>query len=270
MNLIPAMNEPADSLQDRNFDDLADQFARRVYGGSKGRIRLALLERDLREAVPGLYGDGPRQRILDAGGGEGIFSLELARLGHAVDLCDLSAGMVQRAQAHVNAAGLQSKMRCWQSSVQSLPDDVVYDLVLFHAVLEWVADPRAALVAVLKRIRPGGQLSLMFYNLHSTVFRSVVRGFLDKVLAGDLRGKGRGLTPISPLEPDQVLLWLEQAGMEVQVRSGIRVFHDYMHHDIRKQQDDSAMLALEQRYSRLEPYRSLARYYHVVARKPEN
>lgn len=264
------MTTPEQPLQDRNFDDLADQFARRVYGGSKGRIRLVLLDRDLREAVPALYGEGPRLRILDAGGGEGQFSQTLAALGHQVDLCDLSGEMVQRAQASAQAAGLGERMRCFQASVQDLPVTGGYDLVLFHAVLEWVADPYSTLQAVLRQVRPGGQLSLMFYNLHSTVFRSVVRGFLDKVLAGDLRGKGRGLTPISPLEPEQVLGWLEAAGLVVQVRSGVRVFHDYMHHDIRKQQDDASLLALEQRYSRQEPYRSLARYYHVVARKPEN
>lgn len=262
------MTHPEAPLQDRNFDDLADQFARRVYGGSKGRIRLALLERDLREAVPGLYGEGPRLRILDAGGGEGQFSQTLAALGHSVALCDLSAEMVQRAQASVQAAGLAERMRCFQASVQELPVGEGYDLVLFHAVLEWVADPFATLQAVLRQVRPGGQLSLMFYNLHSTVFRSVVRGFLDKVLAGDLRGKGRGLTPISPLEPEQVLAWLAEAGWEVQLRSGVRVFHDYMHHDIRKQQGAVVLLALELRYSRLEPYRALARYYHVVARRP--
>ena len=263
------MTESDPARDDRNFDDLADQFAGRVYGGAKGRIRLALLERDLRETVPALYSEGPRLRILDAGGGDGPVSLGFAALGHQVDLYDLSAEMVKRAQARVETAGLRDKMQCRQASVQSLPDNGGYDLVLFHAVLEWVADPPATLQSVIRQVRPGGILSLMFFNLHSTLFRSVLRGFWDRVLAGDLRGKGRGLNPISPLEPAQVLHWLEQADMRILVRSGIRVFHDYLHHDIRKSQDESALLALETRYSRTEPYRSLARYYHVVARKPE-
>ncbi|HVL00722.1 MAG TPA: methyltransferase domain-containing protein [Dongiaceae bacterium] len=262
------------SQHDRNFDDLADQFARRVYGGSKGRIRLALLERDLREAVPTLYDEKPRLRILDAGGGEGQFSQTLAALGHSVDLCDLSAVMVARAQERVNAAGLSDRMRCFQAAVQDVEPapgyEQGYDLVLFHAVLEWVADPHAVLQDVLRHVRPGGQLSLMFYNLHSTVFRSVLRGFWDRVLAGDLKGRGKGLTPISPLVPDDVLDWLAAAGLDIQVRSGVRVFHDYLHHDMRKQQDnEAALLELELRYSRQEPFRSLARYYHVIARKPE-
>lgn len=260
---------PASPLQDRNFDDLADQFARRVYGGSKGRLRLALLERDLREAVPVLYEAGGALSILDAGGGEGPVSMALAAQGHRVDLLDLSAEMVRRAQARVAAAGLTQRMRCVQGAVQDWPlSSEGYDLVLFHAVLEWVADPRATLQAVLRQVRPGGQVSLLFYNRHSTVFRSVLRGFFQRVLAGDLRGKGKGLTPISPLEPDEVLDWLAAAGMQIQLRSGVRVFHDYLHHDIRQQQSEADLLALELRYSRQEPYRSLARYYHVVATRP--
>lgn len=257
------------SLQDRNFDDLADQFARRVYGGTKGLIRLQLLERDLREALPNLYDPlSPRLSILDAGGGEGQFSRALARLGHRVTLWDLSAEMVRRAQAQVEAEGLADVMTCRQGSVQDLPPDG-HDLVLFHAVLEWVADPFAVLQQVMAQVREGGTLSVMFYNRHSTIFRSVLRGFLRKILDGDIRGKGKGLTPISPLEPDEVLGWLQAAGFQIQVRSGIRVFHDYLHHDVRNKVDEQELLALEADYSRREPYRSLARYYHVVAHKKE-
>lgn len=258
------------TCQDRNFDDLADQFASRVYGGAKGRIRLHLLERDLREGLPGLYDPAsPRLNILDAGGGEGQFSRGLAHLGHRVHLYDLSAEMVRRAQVAVEAEGLTNQMTCRQGAVQDLPPDT-YDLVLFHAVLEWVADPAAVLQQVMARVKEGGTLSVMFYNRHSTIFRSVLRGFLQKVLSGDIRGKGKGLTPISPLEPDEVLGWLQQAGFNVQVRTGIRVFHDYLHHDVRGKVDEQMLLALETEYSRREPYRSLARYYHVVAHKQES
>ncbi len=38
------------------------------------------------------------------------------------------------------------------------------DLILFHAVLEWVADPLSVLQTLWSMLRPGGTLSLMFYN----------------------------------------------------------------------------------------------------------
>jgi S-adenosylmethionine-dependent methyltransferase len=48
----------------------------------------------------------------------------------------------------------------------------------------------------------------------------------------------------------------------------VRVFHDYLRE--KRQQHDSyaALLELETRYCRQEPYISLGRYIHVTALKP--
>lgn len=51
------------------------------------------------------------------------------------------------------------------------------------------------------------------------------------------------------------------------MESGIRVFHDYMHKDVRDRRDEQDILQLEMRYSRQEPYRSMGRYYHMIGRK---
>jgi S-adenosylmethionine-dependent methyltransferase len=55
---------------DRNFDDLADKFERKVYGGLKGDIRLAVIWRDLLSPVPQIS-HGSHLRILDIGAGSG-------------------------------------------------------------------------------------------------------------------------------------------------------------------------------------------------------
>ena len=38
--------------QDRNFDDLAGRFKKNIYGGLKGAVRLAVLQRDFRNTSP--------------------------------------------------------------------------------------------------------------------------------------------------------------------------------------------------------------------------
>lgn len=40
-------------MSDRHFDELATRFAEKIYGGAKGAIRLAVLQADLAEALPG-------------------------------------------------------------------------------------------------------------------------------------------------------------------------------------------------------------------------
>ena len=39
-------------MSDRHFDELATRFAEKIYGGAKGAIRLAVLQADLKEALP--------------------------------------------------------------------------------------------------------------------------------------------------------------------------------------------------------------------------
>lgn len=58
------------------------------------------------------------------------------------------------------------------------------DLILFHAVLEWVADPRSVLQTLWSVLRPGGVLSLMFYNAHGLLMHNMVAGNFDYVQAG--------------------------------------------------------------------------------------
>ena len=47
---------------------------------------------------------------------------------------------------------------CLQELVQ------VVDLVLFHAVVEWMADAESALEVLSQCLKPGGHLSCLFYN----------------------------------------------------------------------------------------------------------
>ena len=88
--------------KDRNFDDLADKFARKIYGGLKGDIRLAVIWRDLLAVVPAIEGQTPL-RILDVGGGLGQFTLRLAGLGHSLIYSDLSQNMLSQTQQQARA-----------------------------------------------------------------------------------------------------------------------------------------------------------------------
>ena len=82
-------------MSDHSFDGLSEKFAQNIYATSKGKIRTAVVWRDLEQ---GLKQAGNRPlRILDAGGGFGFFAQKLAALGHDVTLCDLSSDMLELA-----------------------------------------------------------------------------------------------------------------------------------------------------------------------------
>ncbi|MEE3649564.1 MULTISPECIES: tRNA uridine 5-oxyacetic acid(34) methyltransferase CmoM [unclassified Brenneria] len=255
-------------MQDRNFNDIAEKFARNIYGTTKGRLRQAVLWQDL-SGLLAQFPDRPLN-ILDAGGGEGHMACRLAALGHQVLLCDLSDEMIQRAKQAAGAQDVIHNMRFVQSAAQDIGQymDKPADLILFHAVLEWVAQPQQALKILYDCLSPGGVLSLMFYNQHALLMRNMVLGNFAYVQAGMPKRKRRSLSPDHPLDPQQVYGWLDELGLSIRGKTGVRVFHDYLQNKQQQSDNFAEILELEQRYCRQEPFVSLGRYIHVMARKP--
>lgn len=98
----------------------------------------------------------------------------------------------------------------------------------------------------------------MFYNANGLLMHNMVAGNFDYVQLGMPKKKNRTLSPDYPREPQQVYHWLEEIGWQIVSKTGVRVFHDYLRE--KRQQHDSyaALLALETRYCRQEPYLSWA------------
>lgn len=250
-------------LQDRNFDKLVDKFEKKVYDTLKGEWRLKLLKEDLSE----LREKAPMQ-VWDAGCGFAQISQWLAEAGHHLTLCDLSHQMLIRARNNFSQAGLEATFI--EGAAQDIaPSLQSFDLVLFHAVLEWLAEPRLTLQAVAEKVHPGGYLSLLFYNRNSVIIRNTLRGGwrLPYLLNDEYLGKGKKLTPPNPQIPEEVCKWLSDWGFEIEIHTGIRVFHDYIAHEVLAESELDELLELEYRYCREPTYRNMARYIHILAKR---
>ena len=250
--------------QDRNFDDLVERFENRVYDTGKGNWRLRLLMQDL----DGISDNKSCLSVWDAGCGFAQISQWLAEKGHSLTVCDLSEKMLARAKAGFSSSGLSADFH--HASIQQLapllPD---FDLVLFHAVIEWLADPLAGLAIVMNKVKPGGYLSLLFYNRNAMVYSNVLKGQwrLKPILEDTYLGKGNRLTPPNPQYPHEIEQHLMDHGFEIQAHTGIRVFHDYINNETMDMTDTGELFALEERYCRMPVYRDMGRYVHLLARK---
>ena len=255
---------------DRNFDDLADRFERKVYGGLKGEIRLALIWRDLQTLVPEIN-SSKKLRILDIGGGLGQIAVKLAALGHHVDYNDLSKEMLLKAQKLATEHGVADKMGWYHCAYQDLNQQLSqskehYDLVLCHALAEWLADPTSLVPTLKTFIADKGHLSLTFYNRHSLVYRNLIRGNF-RVLEGDFEADANSLTPTQPLDPQVMLKKVNDSGLKLLNSSGIRVFTDYVTTVRGGHTDSQSVIDKELEYAQLEPYKWLGRYIHLIASK---
>lgn len=258
------------SITDRSFDGIADKFQRNIYQSSKGQIRLHVLLRDLAE-LPQLQ--QPCQ-IIDVGAGQGQLSLALAAQGHSVLLTDISADMLQIARQQAQQLNI-SNVDFAQVSLSQLAasqpvaePSTQYPLVLCHAMLEWLAEPQAAIAQLKTLVAPGGVLSLMFYNIDAKRFGNIVFGNFEYVAANLQVKKKVSLSPQQPLSPAEVKSWCNDAGFTLLAKTGVRCFHDYLRDKTLQQSHFEQLLALEMQYSRTEPYASLGRYQHLLLQRP--
>ena len=251
---------------DRNFDDLARRFTDNIYGSPKGQIRLAILKEEL-DTFLSRFPENTCLRVLDAGCGPGYMALYLAQRGHEVVLCDHSAEMLQRAQQLFAEQAPDAKVTFIESPLQALPEHVdgKFDLLLFHAVLEWVTQPQQVLQQLLSLLQPQGYFSLLFYNRNSLVFRNLLRGNFRKVASDQFAGDPKSLTPTNPLLPQEVYGWLESLGLSILARTGVRILYDYLPRDILQQRSLEDILDMERRHCRQEAFIDLGRYIHVLS-----
>ncbi|MEL0167784.1 MAG: methyltransferase domain-containing protein [Pseudomonadaceae bacterium] len=251
-------------MTDRYFDHLGARFAQRIYDSPKGAIRLAVLQRDMEHWLPALLHADKPLRILDIGAGLGQISCWLAGLGHQLTVAEPSDVMLNAARERIDASHPRLPVRYLLAPLQELATQgEQYDLVVFHAVLEWLAEPAAALQQLASLLLPHGALSLAFYNRDALIYKNLVKGQFKKLRKKPLSGQGKsGLTPQQPLDPRDVQLWTQAADLDCVGTSGVRVFYDYMPEPFCSDSSLEDLIEFELRYSQHPAYQHLGRYLH--------
>lgn len=248
---------------DRNFDDLFDRFDSKIYDTVKGEWRLRLLKEDLAQFVSASTLD-----VWDAGCGQGQISLWLAEQGHHLTLCDLSEKMLNTAKVNFEQANITANF--YQLSAQSLASELPqFDLVICHAVLEWLSEPILSLQTIMQKVKPNGYLSLLFYNRNAMVYSNVLKGGwrLPPILDDSYIGKGNKLTPPNPQFPHEIIDVIHHAGFTVETHTGVRIFNDYMSQQARDNSDQAVLFELEHKYCRMPVYRDMGRYIHLLLKR---
>ncbi|WP_404437744.1 methyltransferase domain-containing protein [Stutzerimonas chloritidismutans] len=247
-------------MTDRHFDELATRFAEKIYGGAKGAIRLAVLQADLAEILP--------QRplgVLDIGAGLGHMSLWLAQQGHTVTLAEPAEPMLEGARKQFAEAGQTGTFI--QAPWQDVENHVKgrFDLVICHAVLEWLAEPQTILPVLHRLVAEDGWLSLAFYNRDALIYRNLLKGHFKKLRTQTYAGERQSLTPQQPLDPRELAAQLAPH-WQVESTSGVRVFHDYMPADFQARTEPADLIEMELAYRRHPSFAGLGRYLHWLCR----
>ena len=214
--------------------------------------------------------------MLDAGGGNGLDSLSLARMNHHVDLVDLSQQMLNDAGASAALAGVTKRLDIHAIDVLSIADTFAensFDVVLCHNVIQFVDEVKALLETLCRVLKPGGMLSLISTNQYSLPYQAA---FLEQDLdkAFDLLDSSDQHNPVFDIDQqefhaEEVIDWMSTAGLKLEKHYGIRCLYNYWGTNKLKENSQvyEQLKRLEFELTGRHPYRLTARQFQLIARK---
>ncbi|HCJ30306.1 MAG TPA: SAM-dependent methyltransferase, partial [Pseudomonas sp.] len=182
-----------------------------------------------------------------------------------VTLAEPAEPMLEGARQRFAAAGQTATFI--QAPWQDVENHVEgrFDLVICHAVLEWLAEPQAILPVLHRLIAADGWLSLAFYNRDALIYRNLLKGHFKKLRSQTYAGERQSLTPQQPLDPRELAAQLAPH-WQVESTSGVRVFHDYMPADFQARTEPADLIEMELAYRRHPTFAGLGRYLHWLCR----
>jgi S-adenosylmethionine-dependent methyltransferase len=222
---------------------------------------------------------GAPLRVLDVGGGSGMFAVPLAQLGHDVTVVDPSADALATLHRRADTVGVAMRVRGLQGDgdrmhavLGSAPSDR-FDLVLCHSVLEVVDDPVSTLREIAGVLRPGGQLSIATANRAGAVLARAVSGHPREaraLLADQDPAPGRARPARRRFSPPELLDLVSGAGLQPGAWRGVSVVADLLDASSAADPDadPDAVRDLELALAGSSPYRDVATGLHVLATRP--
>jgi ubiquinone/menaquinone biosynthesis C-methylase UbiE len=163
--------------------------------------------------------------ILDAGGGTGIWSIELARLGYRVLLTDISEGMLKEATAKLANLSLGTQLQTQMGDICAMPEfaDDQFAMVLCEGdPLSYCGDHTAAVRELVRVLEPGGALIASVDNrvgglhwLRDTEDLSAVEDLLAHGMVVPPASSSGARFPVHAFTPQELAGLFEAAGLEV-------------------------------------------------------
>lgn len=214
-------------------------------------------------------------KILDAGGGNGYASIPFAQNGCQVVIADYSKAMIGDGEKLISELGLHQSVSFVETRLEDLSSaihDQDFDVVLCHNVLQYVESVPVVLRSILRPLKSQGVVSIICMNRYSIAYhQAFLRGDLQaaKAAIGATETNTIFESVAHALAVDEVVKMLEAEGCVIQADYGLRCMIDYWGDNERKAEPDTLaqLEELELALSGEYPYKLLARFFQVIARK---
>jgi phosphoribosylformimino-5-aminoimidazole carboxamide ribotide isomerase len=233
-----------------------------------------LVANNLKKHIPV---DSPPLRILDAGGGNGLDSLALARMNHQLEIVDTAQAMLDDANANAALAGVSGRVNTHSIDILNIArkfGEDEFDMVLCHNVAQYVDEIEPLLDVLFKVLKPGGMLSLILPNQYSLPYQAAFQnGNLDEayeLLDQKQQHSSVFGVDIHEFRADELIAWLEQKGYRVKKHYGIRCMYNYWGTNEEKEDAEvyEKLKKLEFALTDREAYKHTARLFQLILYSP--
>lgn len=218
-------------------------------------------ERLLKKIVWAQLGDIHEKNILDFGSGEGVTANHFAKNNNVVAIEPSEEMLVNRwhdyeyTQIHGDIANLAEF------------EDNTFDVIICHNVLEYVEDKKSIIEGLCRVLKPNGILSIVKHNRAGRVMQMAV--LLDELEKANELLDGNNSTAskfgtIRYYEDEMISKWA--TGLKCKDCFGIRTFWDLQQNQEKHNSEEwqEKMMSLEMRVSRMEEYRNIAFFHHLL------
>ncbi|MGH3793924.1 MAG: class I SAM-dependent methyltransferase [Pseudonocardiaceae bacterium] len=220
---------------------------------------------------------GTAPRVLDVGGGSGVWAVPLARSGCVVTVVDPSPNALAALHRRAAEAGVQQLVHPVQGDADALADVVATagaDLVLGHGVLEVVEDTAVATRALADATAPGGAVSVLVANRYAAVLVRALAGRLADArrLLDDPHGRFGAADPLlRRFDTGSLTALIEGSGLVVELLQGDGVVADLVPSGVLEAHPGAPdqLADLELAAAARPPLRDVAGRLHALARRAD-
>lgn len=219
---------------------------------------------------------GLAPRVVDVGGGSGVFAVPMAAAGCDVTVVEPSPNALATLQRRAQEAGVADRITAVQGDSDAL-DQLVEpgsaELVLAHGLLEVVDDPKVTVAAMAAVVAPGGVLSVLVANRFAAILHRAISGKLVDARAllddpaGAISGPSEAL--LRRFDTEGLRALIADAGLTVELVQGYGVVADLVPGSVLESNPGAqeALAQLELVAATTPPLRDVATRLHAIARR---